>query len=210
MNNSDQPFYIIPSDHPLIEEWKPWFENFEKGHDDFVFLARPSDIDNGHTGKVKGMAMALQHYPHLIEKMVFAVRFDFNLMDDVDIPRSDDWKKDSKIRRWLFNLADMPQLLFLVKDSQARFFMIADDILSNVKGPSFLSDENAKYTIVGRFFTSCLYFLIYCYNTGFQPDLYIDALIAEHEMPFTVNEVKDAYVYAIKDGCDWRNPYKNG
>jgi hypothetical protein len=138
--------------------------------------------------------------------MVFAVQFDFNLMDGMNIARSEDWKKDPALRRWLFYIAEMPFLLFFIKDSTSRFFMVEDDILSDKKEPSLGFDEQQRDTFTGRMFTSCMMFLIYCHNTGFQPDLFIDALIAEHDMPYNLQEVKTAYLDAIKNGFDWKNP----
>jgi hypothetical protein len=188
------PFYIIAPGHPLIEEWRPWFESFEKSDSDMVFLAEPSDIKNGNIGKVQQMAAALQHYPHLIEKMIFSVRLDFNLVEGIDMAQSEDWKRDPNIRHWLFKMAEMPMLMFLIKDSTSRFFMIADDIMSNIKPGSSGFDQNQTSTIAGRVFTSCYSFFMYCHNTGFEPDHYIDALLAEHDMPFTLENVKKKYL----------------
>lgn len=197
---SDLPFYIIEPGHPLIEEWRPWFESFEKGQRDMVFLVEPSDIQKENVDKVQHMAMALQHYPHIIEKMVFAVRFDFNLVEGMDIARSEDWKKDPTIRHFLFKMAEVPMMIFLIKDREARFFMIANDILSSPQAASLMAVENLKATIAGRLFTSCWSFFIYCHNTGFEPDIYIDALIAEHDMPFTLADVKAKYLKDVDDG----------
>jgi len=207
-HSSQEPFYIVPLGHPIIEQWRPTFEQFENAKGDMVFHAEPSDIQQANVINIQLMVMALQHYPHLIEKMVFGVRFDFNLVEGIEVSRSEDWKKDPAIRQWLFKMSEMPQIIFFVKDSTSRFFMIADDIMSSIKDQTFF-DEKQQHTIVGRFFTSCLYFLIYCHNTGFQPDYYIDALIAEHDMPFTIGDVKTAYIEAIQNGFDWKNPYKN-
>lgn len=195
---------MIPGGHPLIEEWRPWLENFEKGNGDMAFLAEPSDIKNGNVAKIQDMAMALQHYPHLIEKMVYAVRLDFNLVEGVHAVRNDDWKRDPKIRHWLFKMAQMSILIFFIKDSTTRFFMIADDVFS-MQSEKPLPVEEVSSIIASRVFTASVLFLLYCHNTGFQPDPYIDALIAEHDMPFDLQTVKAAYQDAVEKGFSWNS-----
>jgi len=86
--------------------------------------------------------------------------------------------------------------------------MIADDILS-MQTVKPLPPEVQLDTIAGRVFDSCCSFFIYCHNTGFHPDHYVDALIAEHEMPFNLQAVKASYQEAVKSGFDWRNPFKS-
>ncbi len=203
-NSSELPLYMIQPGHPVIEEWRPWFERFERDQIDMVFLAEPSDIQNNSVEKIHQMAMALQHFPQLIEKMVFNVTFDFNLVEGIDVARSDDWKRDPAIRQWLFKMAEGTMLIFLVKDSTSRFFMLADDILSNVKVGAVGFDNEQQQVIMNRVFTACYSFFMYCHNTGFHPDGYIDGLLAEHDMPFTLEVIKNKYLEDVKNGVDFR------
>ena len=46
--------------------------------------------------------------------------------------------------------------------------------------------------------------LIYCHNTGFDPQLYIEGILAEFNLGFTYEQVKEEYQKKIDEGYDFR------
>jgi hypothetical protein len=45
---------------------------------------------------------------------------------------------------------------------------------------------------------------MYCHATGFNPDKYIDALLADYDMPFTSADVRKKYDEDIERGIKFR------
>jgi hypothetical protein len=58
--------------------------------------------------------------------------------------------------------------------------------------------------IADRLFHSAWSLLMYCHATGFNPDTYIDALLADYDMPFTVADVRKQYDEDLEKGMQFR------
>jgi hypothetical protein len=42
--------------------------------------------------------------------------------------------------------------------------------------------------------------LIYCYGSGFDPKVYIEAMLADIDLPLTYEEVSEAFIKDLENG----------
>jgi hypothetical protein len=56
----------------------------------------------------------------------------------------------------------------------------------------------------GRLFDTCWFFMLYCHNTGFDPQPYIEALMGEFDAGFSFEEVEKKYLELITAGVQLR------
>ena len=54
--------------------------------------------------------------------------------------------------------------------------------------------------VCNRLFSACIFFMIYCHNTGFNPQVYIEALLAELDLPVTFEMVQERFEEDLKNG----------
>ncbi|HTM94115.1 MAG TPA: hypothetical protein VL095_16960 [Flavisolibacter sp.] len=210
--NKNQPLYLVPPTDPMIKSWEPKFLQLEKGNLDLIFTVNPNIVNGNEVAYIQQMVIALQHYPHLIEKMLFAVSLRFRLVDDVEVELSEDaWKTDPQVYRWFHAMHQLPLIVFFIKDHDARFYTLFGDYLSaggldyemdaNGNAVGIRLNEEQIQTFAQRIYASCKTFWLYCYGTGFNCDTYIDALIADYDMPFSVAEISKECEDEIEKGA---------
>lgn len=213
--NKQEPLFLIPPQDPIIQSWDDVFHKLEQSNDELVFTVNPTNADEGQVAFIQQMVMALQHRPHLIERMIFSVKFKFMLVDDVPVEVSEqEWKMRREVYSWFFEMSLLPVMIYFINDQDARGYCLFGDILAS--GDYNYQDEpgghhkTIEFTedqaqlIMDRLFHSAWAFLMYCHNTGFNPDKYIDALLADFNMPFTVAEVRKKYDEDIERGIQFR------
>jgi hypothetical protein len=209
--SQNQPLYLVPPADPMIKSWEPKFLQLEKGNLDLIFTVNPNIVNDNEVAYIQQMVIALQHYPHLIEKMLFAVSLRFRLVDDVEVELSEDaWKTDPQVYRWFHQMYNLPLIVFFIKDHDARFYTLMGDVLAkggldyemddngNAIGVSF--NEEQMQTFAQRIYSSCWSFILYCHGIGFSPDRYVDALIADYGMPFSVADIRKECEEIIENG----------
>ena len=54
--------------------------------------------------------------------------------------------------------------------------------------------------IIERFFSACLMMHVYCYGSGFNPKHYVEALLAEFDLPINYKDIQRAYKKDIAGG----------
>lgn len=213
--NKNQPLFLVPPGHEIVNNWKANFQQLEQSNDELVFTVNPTIVDSGQVAWIQQMIIALQHYPHLIERMVFAVKFKFMLVDDVAVELSEDeWKMMPEVYRWFHAVSASPMAVYFINDPDARAYCLMGDILA---GNNYKThhDPNSKQTgiefdmeqlqlIADRLFNSAWAFLMYCHATGFNPDNYINALLADFDMPFTAADVRKQYEEDVERGIQFR------
>jgi hypothetical protein len=105
-------------------------------------------------------------------------------------------------------------MVYFISDQDARNYCLMGDLLvsGNFKSQP---DSRSKHTgvefdmeqlqlIADRLFHSAWALLMYCHATGFNPDKYIDALLADYDMPFTSADVRKKYDEDIERGIKFR------
>ncbi len=215
MPQNEKPVYLAPASEPFMREYDEIFSWFSK--EEIHTLELTIDTYSVYEGKVamlQQLIMALQHQPHLIEKLFFCLDLKFTLIEDsgIHIPASS-WKKDTAYYRWFHKLSATPLMIFFLNDEDARFYMLAGDMLAddllqpdldeNGKGTACLEgDELAE--VVQRLFAACWMMLIYCHGSGFNPEPYIQSLLADLGLPLTFEQVYEKYISDIEKGINFR------
>jgi hypothetical protein len=189
---ANKPIYFIPPGHPDILHWKEQLEQYaSSGIHTLRFQINPQLVDGLEVARIQQLTFALQHYPSLIERFVFALEFDFRQIADSELYyQEQDWKNDPKVYRWFHQMYTQPHLLFFLQDHDARFyFLIGDWLVANKvtiqpakQGKRHAVSLNAKQVeeMANRFFICCRMFNLYCHGTGVKALPYIEALIAEY------------------------------
>lgn len=212
--NKEQPLFLIPPEDEIVKDWKPAFQKLEQSSDQLVFTVNPAIIAGKEVASFQQMLMALQHYPHLIERMIFSVNFKFMLVDDVPVEVSEDeWKMRPEVYLWFHEMLNLPISMFFIADGDARSYCLFGDVLAlgNFKqeqdagGQTGLEFSMEQMQLMAdRLINGSWALLMYCHATGFNPDKYIDALLADYDMPFTAADVRSKYEKDIEGGIKFR------
>ena len=200
----NSPFFLVSPQHPIVQKWKSAFKTLEQSQDVLVFTVNPSIMGEGEVGYIQELIMALQHHPHLIERLIFSIKFRFQLVDDVPVEVSEkEWKRRKEVYSWFFKMSSLPLTVYFIADQDARGYCLFGDLLASgnfdrgdgTDGPegSVGFTQEQMQLIANRLFHGAWALFMYCHNTGFNPDKYIDALLADYDMPFTAADVRQKY-----------------
>lgn len=215
MPQNEKPVYLTPASEPFIKQYDEMFARFaEKDKHTLVLTVHSDMVYESEVGMLQQIIMALQYQPHLIEKLLFCLDIKFTTTKDSDIfiPESY-WKRDAAYYRWFYKLAASPVMLFFINDEDARFYSLAGDMLADnllqieqdEKGKGMACLEGDELVeVVNRLFTSCWMMLIYCHGSGFNPEPYIQSLLADLGLPLTYEQVYEKYIADIKQGIVFR------
>ncbi|MEO6221501.1 MAG: hypothetical protein ABIO81_13795 [Ginsengibacter sp.] len=212
----EKPVYLAPATEPFISEYDEMFLRFAENDKHTLVLQIHTDmVYKGEVGMVQQIIMALQYQPHLIEKMLFCLDLKFTNIEDsgLFIPPSY-WKTDVAYYRWFHKLASSPLILFFINDEDARFYTLAGDMLADNVLDAEPGDRTGKkmvclegeelIEVVNRLFDSCWMMLMYCHGSGFNPEPYIQVVLADLGLPLTYEEVYDKYCDDIEKGLNFR------
>ncbi|MEI6816494.1 MAG: hypothetical protein WCL14_07775 [Bacteroidota bacterium] len=162
------------------------------------------------------IVLALQHFPLLIEKSLFAFEFIFEeIAGSTLILQEDDWKSSETFMKWFHKMSVLPFLLFFIHDRDARNYFIMGDLLAEGKITGEVDENNPKRRklmlegeileeIANRIFFACEGLLIYCHNTGFDPQPYIEGVIAEFDFGLTYEMILEEYQKKIDANYHFR------
>ena len=211
----NEPLFLVPPESEVVQSWKSNFKLLEQSQDVLVFTVNPTIVQEGQVAWAQQMVIALQHYPHLIERMIFSVKFRFMLVDDVPVELSEnEWKMKPDVYSWFYAMSTLPLMVYFLNDQDARTYCLAGDILASgnfkfhreARGKQLIVEftNEQMQLIADRLFHSAWSLLMYCHATGFNPDTYIDALLADYDMPFTVADVRKQYDEDLEKGMQFR------
>jgi len=201
---------LAPGD-PNIEANREVFERMSEAENHTLrFKVTLDDVREGRCASIQTVLMSLQHYPHLIEKMLFCLEFDF--VEDEDsttrIP-DEEWKADPMFYHWFQKLMGTPFMLFFIADEDARFYsLMADLITSNEMEATevqrdgrtgFTLNQKQAETVAHRVFFSCLNLLQFCLDSGFDPRIYIESVMAWLNAPFTYDQLTQEFEYMLNN-----------
>lgn len=215
MSKDEKPVYLAPATEPFVTAYDELFDRFS--HENIHTLSMTVQTDlvyEGNIAMLQELVMALQHKPHLIEKLVFCLDIKFTAIEDSNIFIPDIyWKRDAGYYRWFHKLSASPVMLFFINDEDARFYLLAGDMLADNlldiqmdergQGMACLEgDELAQ--VVHRLFDSCWMMLMYCHGSGFNPEPYVQSLLADLGLPVTFEQVYKRYVSDVATGIQFR------
>ncbi|MGN6531591.1 MAG: hypothetical protein ACTHK0_07550 [Ginsengibacter sp.] len=210
MANKETPYYIAPPTGSLVTQYENLFNSFEVENKDTLILEMSEDlVEKGSVSGILDLLKALQHKPHLIEKMLFAFKINF-VEKGTRLPFPESyWKNESQYCRWFHKLFQAPLAMFFLEDEDCRFYtligdLIADDKLEikddgEKKKLVCLSGESLQITM-HRLFDACWWLLVFCHGSGFNPQIYIEATLADMDLPLTYEEVYEAFIKDKESG----------
>jgi hypothetical protein len=206
------PVYLTPPGDKRIETHRDLLGMWANSANKTFHLTVAVDVVKlGQVSMIQEIIMALQHYPKLIEKTIFAI--DIVFIDELKIEITPDrWKGISEPMKWFAKMNSLPCAMFFLSDHDARAYALMGDLVAGNKLPVEMrgNDQQVRIQgemlqeIVNRLFNACWFFMLYCHNTGFDPTSYIQAIIADFDLPFTYEDVLKKYNEDIKIGIHIR------
>ena len=210
------PFYLVPANEPFLREYDTLFTRFaEADLHTLVLDVHSQSVNDGEVAALQQIILALQHHPELIEKMIFALDLKFTEIEGSSMYFPEQvWKTDTEYYRWFHKLADSPFMMFFLNDEDARFYTLAGDLLADNQleikpadryGRNMVGiDGDQLIQVVNRLFNSCWWMLIYCHGSGFNPEPYIQSVLADLDLPVTYEQVYESYQEEIKKSLHFR------
>jgi len=207
--DEDRPKYFLSPNDKKIEDFRKTMGMLaHSDHNTIVLDISMNDVEAGVAAVAQELVLALQHFPKLMEKYIFSVETDFVDSDGTQVP-VDDWKENREVMKWFVTLNSFPVMIFFLNDPETRSFCLFGDLVdkhdknnSTENGIAFKSKEVNE--ICQRLFHSCYMFFMFCHKTGFDPSPYIEALMAEYDLPFTFAMVKEKYLEDVNKGIHFR------
>ncbi len=206
----ETPLYITPANDSLIKQYDHLFTSFELENKDTLILKMSEElVEKGSVSAILDLLKALQHKPHMIEKMLFSFKINFvEKGTGMAFPESY-WKSDRQYYKWFHKLSQAPLAIFFLEDEDCRFYTLAGDLLADdklevkdggeTKQLVAFSGESLQ-TVMQRLFDACWWMLIFCHGSGFNPKIYIEAMLADIDLPLTYDEVHEAFIKDLESG----------
>ena len=208
------PIYLLPPGHKQITDFKQNYGMLANSKRHTLTFGVPVDVvESGDVSLLQEIVMALQHYPKIIEKWIFAFDIEFEDSDGIKLT-VDEWKGHEAPMRWFNRMSNLPCTVFFIQDLDARHYVLMADLILDGKAEVVEDGKAVSLTyemmqeLQGRLFDACWFFMLYCHNTGFDPQPYIEALMGEFDAAFTYEEVEKKYLEDIAIGIQLRTEKK--
>ena len=204
--------HIIAGDHPVVDYWKSIFASLESNPQSRLKITvRPSDITRKAPALIQQLLVALQHSPHIIDQLIKGIRIDFAKEETGNNYYTiEEWEKPI-FGKWFLHLAKLfPGTVYFFSEPLARHLSLAgNSVLYNTQSimqmtgkenkTDVLNLEGVQQVISKRLFTASCFFGKFCYCCGKNSDEHIQSMIEEYHPQFTLQEVKDAYMYLVRN-----------
>lgn len=200
-----KPILLVPSGSHVVKQWEQAFAYFAApDKHTFTIDVYEDLVKSKQVAMIHEMISALQHYPHLIEKMIFSLDFKFTELEDSNLYIPENcWKMDPNYYTWFSELSKLPIMIFFINDEDARYYALLGDMLANGSLPVTTIENNERSQIslegvewkkfIERLFNSCWMMLLYCHNTGFNPEPYIQSLLADMDVSNLWDDIYNKY-----------------
>lgn len=203
--------HIIAGDHPVVDYWKSIFASLESNPQSRLKITvRPSDITRKAPALIQQLLLALQHSPHIIDQLIKGIRIDFAKEEIGNEYYSiEEWGKPI-FGKWFLHLAKLfPGTVYFFSEPLARHLsLVGNSLFYNIEliqqpaGRENIANsyaEGAQQVISKRLFTASCFFGEFCYCCGKNPDEHIKLMIEEYNPAFTLQDVRDAYMYLFRN-----------
>ena len=203
------PKYLIPAGDKKIEDFKISYSLLASNDNHTLNMAISQDlIADNNIGTITDLILCFQHYPKLIQKMIFAIDFKFENEYGNEIA-AEDWKGVNEYVQYISLLQTLPFSIFFFQDQDVRAYIFLGDMLLNGRAKPLPDgtinfDAETMNELCNRMFHFCWSFMMYCYNTGFDPKDYVSAILADFDLPVTYEHVKEKFDADIKTGVQIR------
>ena len=212
MKKFDKKTWLLPAGSPEIAEYRETFELL-KTSKPLVFSVPPERVNEMQVYLGQNLICALEHYPDMIENLLFSFDFKFEKVADSEQYYQElEWKGRAKYMRWFAKLGSFPLFVFFISDPDARLYCMAGDLLADRKVKAEESDRPEKNlvfegetlkTLMDRMWQSCLMLLVYCTSAPFDILKYLDIFIAEYNPTFSLDQVVAEYEKMMEEGFQY-------
>jgi len=210
LRKEQQPLYLIPPNDPIVSDFPGRYGLMADLANNTLSIAIPKEaVLSGDVFMIQEIVLALQHYPGMLEKMLFSIDFSFQTEFGTDMDE-DQWKGMEVPVRWVHSLSTFPCLYFFLKDHDARsYFLMGDMVFDGILTPSPEGDlvkveGEALETLANRVFNICVFFMLFCHNTGFDPSATIRQTLIDIDLPIPFDDIRSEYEQQIRDGVEIR------
>jgi len=207
-----QPLYLLPPSDSLITDFASNYGMLADPANHTVTISVPKEVVlEGETGMIHELILALQHYPGLLEKLLFSIDLSFRTEYGTEMPE-EEWKGIEVPVRWVHSFIALPCVYFFLKDHDARSYVLMGDLVFDGKvtpsaeGDYVKVEGEALEILAERVFNICVFFMLYCHNTGFDPSATIEQTLTEMDLPFalTLKDIRTEYEEQIRQGVQIR------
>ena len=197
LENNQKPIYFVDPTDESVKDFKNTFGGIATTSVHTIDMEVDSDvIESGEIRMICNFISGLQHYPKLIEKSIFSIKINIVNKDGI-LLEENQWKGYPQPMNWFFKLSGLPISLFFLEDRDARAYVLMGDYFAegNVEGDGEMVELKGKMLedVINRLFQACYFFMVYCHNTGFDPISYIEAVLADFDLPITYEHVKERF-----------------
>jgi len=119
----EQPRYMVQPDHLMVQRFIAEHGSLADKENTLIKMGvAPSVVETGEPTMVLELVMALQHFPRLMEKMLY--KFDFVFLTAYNTPLDEaDWKGKDGPMRWIHLHSTLPSLYFFLSDQDVRHYI---------------------------------------------------------------------------------------
>lgn len=191
--------YLISKDDPIFKEIERKFSAtlehlVQKPKKSFAFTVAAEVVSSNQTDLMNEIVLLAQHKKVWIDRILFGIRLKFKKSpENEELYEYGEWQMEKDIQLWIRKIGEgISVSCFFLREWEARFLSIAGDILADdrmkivtrrddrMQLETSLEDQRV---IIDRLTESSKMFLHYCHPSGFDPKQAIEAVLAEFEVP---------------------------
>lgn len=202
---AEQPIYLVAPNDKLITQFAATYGLLaDKTNNTLVINIPPEVVVQMQNAMVQEIIIALQHFPRLMEKMLFSIDFRFTNEFGGEMEEAD-WKGMEPPVRWINGFSTLPATYFFLADHDVRSYFLMGDLVFDgkvkVEEDNCAKVEGEALDILGnRVFNTCWFFMLYCHNTGIDPTPHIQRMLDEMNLPITMESIREEYEDSIAKG----------
>jgi len=205
---SKKPIYFMEPTDEAVKGFKSKFGAIAASDVHTILINVDMDVvERGDNAMICELLAGLQHYPKMIEKMILAIKIEIADRDGLVLPE-EHWKGHPQPMRWYQKLSSMPFALFFFEDHDARGYILMGDLFADNRfegdGEGVIIQGELLQEVMNRLFHTCYFFMVFCHNTGFEPRAYIEAILADFDLPLTYEQVKEKFEEDVVKGIHLR------
>ncbi len=147
----------------------------------------------------------------MIHKSLFSLELSFSAEEGSTLHIAKRiWKLEPAYYAWFNRLLDYPFMLFFLHDAEDRYYALLGDLLATGElvmdevpqdGLTSLPLTPAQLqAIEEKLFRCCLSLLFYCHGSGFNPEIFVQGILASFEASFTFEDVLCEYAKDVLKG----------
>ncbi len=210
--HADAPrYFIVPTDEIIADNYDFITQLAAFGIHNVSISVPVEAVNMLDTTFIVELVLSLQHFPKLLDRCMFSFEIKFTEIEGSEIFLTDDqWKGMAPPMQWFHKMSEVPFIIFFLQDPDARAYFLMGDLFSNAEikpeeeqdneqGQLFKLEGEMLQTVVERLFNSCVMFMLYCHNTGFDAQPFVEILLAEHDMGIPFEAIEKEYMEHIKN-----------